>query len=211
MFAKLGRLLVQGYGLLVSVACGGFLGANLAAFAPAINEFFIHPQSRATPPEIYRRWIHGGWLVGAGFAFVASLLEARRRHSGRRPAKRKPDNQSSLQSDHHPRSLPGAAALGAAGGGLLGAMLGGTLLLLWFSLAYSPFSPAEWGSSVTLETNRMIPRSSGSPRGWAVHTTNHPVALYLFLVPTLAGAASGALLAGVGKIVEKIKRRQIPA
>jgi hypothetical protein len=209
MLTTLGKLLIQSYGLLLAVAFGGFLGANLAGFVPGIGEHFFNTEGRATPPEIYRRWIHGGWLVGAGLALVAGLLAARRRQAAIRPGdddRRRKRRESRLRGYSSPRTVLGAAVGGAVGFGLLGAMLGGTFLLLWFSLAYSPFSPAEWGSSVAVETERMAPRSRGVPRRSVVHATEHPVALYLFLGPTLLGLVGGTLLAGVGKMVEKSKR-----
>lgn len=188
MFSKLVRLAVRFYGLLLAVACGGFLGANLAGFVPGIREFFFNPEARATLPETYRRWMHGGWVVGAGFAIVAGLLELRGRRSARRAVNQEHGRDAPRHSYPVPRSFLGAIAAGAAGFGLLGAMLGGTFLLLWFSLTYSPFSPAGWGSSVAVETEPMVP-SRQVPRGLAVHTTDHPVALYLFVVPTLMGLA----------------------
>jgi hypothetical protein len=206
MLAKFGKLLGQGYSLLLAAACGGFLGANLAAFVPAIGEFFFNSQQRATPPETFRRWMDGGWLVGAGFALVAALVEIRRRRA-KQLASRKQGHETSAQGREHyprPRTVLGSMVAGAAGFGLLGAILGATLLLFWFSLVYSPFSPAGWGASVNLEVDRTSFPSQSPTRGRIMHTTNHPVALYLFFVPVLVGAGGGALFCGAAKLVEKV-------
>jgi hypothetical protein len=88
-------------------------------------------------------------------------------------------------------------------------MLGGSFLLLWLSLVYSPFSPAGWASSVSGE--RMRIDHSSIYKAW-VMTTNHPVALYAFGGPIVLGAVAGGLICSIGTTIEKFKNRnKIPA
>jgi hypothetical protein len=109
----------------------------------------------------------------------------------------------------HPPTVPShhgvlaSAGIGAACCGLLGATLGGTFLLLWFSLAYSPFSPG-WDRTLAVERDRTVSRS----RVRWVHTTKHPFALSAFFVPTALGATSGAVIGGVGSMTQTWNRKR---
>jgi hypothetical protein len=196
MFRKAGELLVQGYFLLLTVAVGGFVGANFAVFVPVIAEIFFNPSGRATQPATYLRWIHAGWLVGAAFALVGSVLQ--RRRSMQRKSRTEHHSATSAEAVTTPRGVLASAGVGALCCGLLGAMLGGSFLLLWFSLAYSPFSP-NWDRTIAVERDRTFPQRSGH---W-VHTTTNPIALGLFFGPMVAGAASGAVLGGVSALRRK--------
>lgn len=200
MFRNLGKLLAKGYSVVLAIAAGGFIGANFAVFVPGIADFFFNPEGKTTQPATYLRWAHGGWLIGAGVALVGAVLQWRRfanrtadeeQHRKRR--------QALLQADPSPRGVLASAGLGAVCCGLLGAMLGGTFLLLWFSLAYSPFS-TSWDRTMAVERDRTLPRR----RAQWVHTTEHPVALYAFFVPTVFGATSGAVIGGVGALTQKL-------
>jgi hypothetical protein len=204
MFGNLGKLLVNGYVLLLTVAAGGLVGANAAAFVPAIAEFFFNPEGRATQPATYLHWMHGGWLIGAAFAVLGAFM--RRRRSADRlhsQQQHRRAGHTSAETAHSPRGLLASAGVGAFCCGLLGAMLGGSFLLLWFSLAYSPFSPG-WEKSLALKPNGL---SGGVRRHWA-HTTSHPVALLAFFGPIALGAASGAVLGGVSSVLRKPHGKQ---
>jgi hypothetical protein len=208
MLTKLGTLLVKGYGFLLAVAFGGFVGANLAGFVPGIGEFFFNPDNRPTPPDVYMRWIHGGWLTGAALATVAGLLHMLRQRStakSKGTGNNKQRRKARLRDYPSPGTVLGSAAAGGVGGGFLGMFLGSTLLFFWFSLAYSPFAPAEWGASISVERVERPERSAGD--ALVRHGTNHPIALYLFLGPTLTGLTAGGLLGGICKAVEKAKHR----
>jgi hypothetical protein len=203
MLWNLGKLVASAYVLLLTVAAGGLVAANMAAFVPAIAEFFFNPEGRATQPATYLRWMHGGWLIGAAFALLGAILRPRRsadRAGEERCAKQAPMHRETLRS---PRGVLASAGVGALCCGLLGAMLGGSFLLLWFSLAYSPFSPG-WDKSLALKRDQ---NSSGMRRHW-VHTTSHPVALFAFFGPIAAGAVSGAVIGGVGSVMRKSRAQQ---
>ena len=92
-----------------------------------------------------------------------------------------------------------STALGGLGGALLGGMLGGTFLLLWFSIAYSPFAPRLWVSSLTVERQR----AGSSVRIEPVTATNHPTAQIAFGAPLLLGAITGAVFGGVAGVTEE--------
>lgn len=196
MISKLIEFLVKGYALLLAVAVGGFLGANVAGLVAGVSRSFLDPDGRPVRAEDILAWSHWGWLIGAGLALVGGILQARR--SGLRKEDeelRRPRRWARLRSYPSPRGVLVSAALGGVGLGLLGAMLGGTFLMLWFSLAYSPFAPA-WRSAVTVERDRTMARRRGEPRSQYFHETRHPVALYAFWGPAILGAAAGVLLGG---------------
>jgi hypothetical protein len=193
MLWNLGKLLVKGYSLLLILAVGGFIGANVAGCIPTLGEFFVNPEGRATPRGTVLRWVHGGWLLGAGGALAVAIVSWRwsSTRKGNEEEQRKL-RQARPWDFPEPRGVLASAGVGAVCCGLLGALLGGTFLMLWFSLAYSPFSP-DWDRTVAVERDRAYPRSR---RGRQVHTTRHPVALYAFFAPTVLGAMSGAGLGG---------------
>jgi hypothetical protein len=76
-------------------------------------------------------------------------------------------------------------------------MLGGSFLLLWFSITYSPFAPREWVSSVSVE-RRRVDRAYEEP----LLTTDHPVALFAFFGPVALAAAGGAVFGAVNGVYE---------
>lgn len=204
MLWNLWKLLAAGYLLVLTVAAGGFVGANVAGLIPVMGEQFFDNNGRALRPETHLRWMHGGWLVGAAIFSVGGVLEARRRRTAKRTATstgddadRRRKRQARLASYPSPRTLVGSAAVGSIIGGFLGMILGGTFLLLWFALAYSPLSPPSWGASVAVESDRRVRGEYfDAPR----HTTRHPIALYAFFAPAVLGLVSGALFGGIVKI-----------
>ena len=219
MWHQSGKLLVKGYVLLLTVAAGGLVGANVAGFVPAIGEFAANAP-RAPDPKFVRSWVHGGWTVGAVLFFAGAVGQALR--SGRkghdavertaaaratqrsRPAPGRPKARDFRVTIGSRRcGILGSAGVGGLVGGFLGLMLGASLLLLWFSLAYSPFAPGGWASTVSLET---IGHGTARPRKRAL-STDHPVALYAFGGPIALGAFGGAVACGVGTAVEKWKAR----
>jgi hypothetical protein len=100
-----------------------------------------------------------------------------------------------------PAGILGSMGVGAAGGALLGLLLGGNLLLLWFSVAYSPFAPGGWASSISTEEVR----TNSSILERSVAATSHSAALYALFGPIVVGAASFALICGIGTAVRKFR------
>src|SRR5436190_17168453 len=120
MLWNLGKLLANGYFLLLTVAAGGFVGANVAAFVPVVAEFFFNPQGRATPPATMLHWLHGGWLAGAGLALMGAVLQ--RRRSANRTARKEQRHQHEALREKvtTPRGVFASAGVGALCCGLLG-------------------------------------------------------------------------------------------
>jgi uncharacterized membrane protein len=110
-----------------------------------------------------------------------------------RPPREVPERQVQSSSSGSRHGLFASAAWGAFFGSVLGALLGATFILLWFSVAYSPFSPKDWGASVTVETQR----GAAVRRERTVAVTDHPVALFAFGLPVVLGAVSGAVFGAV--------------
>jgi hypothetical protein len=217
MLSKLGNLLVQGYGLLLTVAAGGFLGAKIAGIVPALTAL-ISGSTRAPDPEFVQSWMHGGWVVGAGlFALgavgqklrpagkreLAEQLRRRRKSVSERDGSKSKGFRAAIGSQ--PCGVLGSVGVGGLVGGFLGLMLGGSFLLLWFSIACSPFAPDGWASSIFVETvgsEIRLPRER-------VATTRHPVALYAFFAPIVLGAVAGAAICGVAAAFQKAMKASV--
>jgi uncharacterized membrane protein YeaQ/YmgE (transglycosylase-associated protein family) len=175
-----------------STAVGGFLGANLAGLVGALV-VSKHTAAAVQP------WVHGGWCFGTAVAFFGAVTGRMRFINGTSQQSTRPAGERAnaagptstglwQESPTFRERVKGGLVLGLIGG-FLGAMLGGSLLMFWFSLAYSPFAPKSWVSSVKVERDD----SRGAVPRRHLHTTNHPVALGLFGVPVLIGATAGSL------------------
>jgi hypothetical protein len=192
----------------LTVAAGGLAGANLFAFVPGVVQFAVVPE-RALQPAHFARWMHAGWVVGAGIALFGAVMHrlVQRRRTGKQPRglvdRRRSRRRAAESFRHRSRSVVASVAWGGIGGGLVGAMFGASLLLLWFSLAYSPFSPAGW--SVSIERSG---RRTASGREHFVATTSHPIALWAFCGPALLGASAAAIASGVGRIAQGTQRSE---
>jgi hypothetical protein len=104
-----------------------------------------------------------------------------------------------------PCGVVGSVGVGGLVGGFLGLMLGGSLLLLWFSIACSPFAPDGWTSSIFVET---VGSEIRLPRERAA-TTRHPVALYAFFAPIVLGAVAWAAICGVAAAFQKAVKASV--
>lgn len=192
MWGTLARIVVKVYSILLLTAIGGFLGANLAGL---VSAFVVSKHTAAA----VQPWVHGGWYFGTAVAFFGAVTGRMRfingtslqstRSTGRTAAPAPPESTGSRSESPTFRDrLHGGLVLGLIGG-FLGVMLGGSLLMFWFSLAYSPFAPRSWVTSVKVERDD----SRGAVPRRHLHTTSHPVALGLFGVPVLIGATAGSV------------------
>ena len=67
MLLQLSKIILKAYMLLLTVAAGGFVGANfIAVLAGALT--FGGPKVPET--ESIQWWMHCGWVAGAGLFFV---------------------------------------------------------------------------------------------------------------------------------------------
>ncbi len=215
MWWSAAKYTVKIYALLWLTAIGGFLGANALGMVAGLLGMFLQYELQI------QWWIHAGWYAGTALAFIGAVTGNLRFHSG--PSLTyKPLNQDSERAhaeaentvpvaadtvdpdvaDRYSRRAPvwKSALIFGLLGGFLGAFLGGSLLMFWFSLAYSPYAPTGWTSTVEVKRERISPTQSGRK----VHTTSHPVALYLCVTPAVVGAVSGIVLGGVGAALGKI-------
>lgn len=209
MWFKIGKAIVVGYGILLTLAAGGFVCANLAGFVRGAFLFATtYGAERAPDASPVQTWTHSGWVLGVVVALTGVIVKMRRKSRKKSARKQKSrgdaaeQNADSQQITQTGRRLGflASTALGGLGGSLVGGMFGATLILLWFSLTYSPFAPQGWGSSVSVERRRV----TASGRREPVLTTDHPVAVYAFGIPFVLGGIAGAVFGGVGGVyVEK--------
>lgn len=210
MLLTLEKRLAQGYGLLLAMAVGGLVFANLFGLGAFLIQEVGSDSQRAASVEPYRWWMHCGWFVGVGLALTGAVTRKRASSKQTVDPQTKADKESTdlatpesgkrKKTGKRSGILSSIAFFGLAGG-FAGLMLGGSLLLLWFSLAYSPFAPAGWAGSVKVE-QRANARFIENER---VMTTTHPLALYAFGLPIAVGATTGAILGGVGAALGKVE------
>lgn len=208
MFSRLLDFVVKGYGLLLSLAAGGFIFANLFGAIVGAVQFIgglLFGNQMDFDPRVTQSWIHRGWYFGVCFALIGDVI-AFRKHRKRKASrknraqaeskKRKFNLSQKSQQDRRYGFFASAGIVGLLGA-FLGAMLGGSFLLIWFSLTYSPFAPQDWKSSVSIEQEPV--NSVGND---SIRTTDHPVALIAFVAPIVFGAAAGATVGGVCGVYE---------
>ena len=206
MWWKFGQFGVKTYGVLFITAVGGILVANVSGL---VGGLFFAEEYKS---QDVRPWLEGGWYVGTLLAFIGAVLGKVRFFSGtslgtRLSKKAEPDSsdEDATGSSAEPREPKRSGILSATAffgfiGGLLGSMFGCSLLVFWFSLAYSPFAPTTWTSSVKVKHERTEPGGRKQP----VVTTNHPVAVYLVALPAAVGVSLGAVAGGVGAAMGKV-------
>ncbi|HSG71427.1 MAG TPA: hypothetical protein VLA12_13485 [Planctomycetaceae bacterium] len=200
------------YSKLILVAVGDLVGANLAGVLGMI----LASENKA---EVIRPWTEWGWIIGTGLSVIGALTGRLRFINGqldRISARSSNDNvdseQESIISVQNSHSSESNTELKQTGffsavaffgfiGGLLGSILGGTFLLFWFSLAYSPIAPAGWAGDVKVEREVHL---TGTNTRRSILKTDNAVAIRLFLVPALIGGAIGAVAGGVGSARGKI-------
>jgi hypothetical protein len=222
MGERLIRVVAAGWGLLLGTAAGGFVGANFAGLIAGTISFFT-AGDRAPDLRPVQLWMHCGWVVGAALFLAAGIAhyakKTRRgpegndgrpgsdgkalsvRRSGRPREREANSGRFRVTIDGRPCGILGSVGVGSFMGAFLGLMLGGSLLLLWFSFTYSPFAPRDWVDSVSSRKQRV----GDGPRERRVATTQHPIALYLFFAPIAVGGAAGGLLSGAGTAFEKLR------
>lgn len=218
MGLRLGKFLLRIYLLLWISAVGGVIGANAAG---TIATLFFLEENKI---EFLRPWWHGGWYAGTLLFFVGAAWGKLRMIQGTSLGGFKGDRDgtgqvseaasenkrnTSVERKSAPKlslkvrvgSVCKGAFVGGLAGGFLGVLLGGSLLVFWFSIAYSPFAPTGRAANVVGQTN-MEPRSAQrrmrEPGARLTIRSSNRGGLYLCLVPTVIGIAAGAI--GLGTI-----------
>lgn len=197
MLFKIGKWIAIGYGLLLTLAAGGFVCANIFGLIAGVFLAAGEPKGDAA---VMQTWMHRGWYVGVALALLGAISQRARNVRKRKSQSGEPSQNQPKQASRNGRRLGFVASTlwGGLGGALLGGMFGATLILLWFSLTYSPFAPQGWVESVSVERQRTD-RAGHEER---VLTTDHPVVMYAFGVPLACGAFTGAMLGGVFRVTE---------
>ncbi len=146
---------------------------------------------------------HCGWVIGAVVAIVGVSMGKLRGGWSKEAARHPP-----WQPRHRPRDpKPRAAAAPsrrlplswnnrnafyvALISFILGGWLGGSMLLVWFSISMSPLAPVSWSQSVRTADPAEEAGSGGL-------TTKHPVPIILFLGTAAAVSLTGFVLGGLG-------------
>lgn len=196
------KRLAIGYGLLLTLAAGGLAFANLFGFAATAIQF---GGDHAPDTGAARMWMHLGWVFGVCMAATGAAIKIRKEgskpHTIETPQKEQsqeiaptqnkdPDEPSATGTRH---GLIVSAMWGGGFGTILGAALGVTFVLLWFSIAYSPFAPQDWVSSISVERQPV----STSVREEPFAVSGHPVVLFAFALPVAVGALCGAVFGGI--------------
>ncbi|MFN3189436.1 MAG: hypothetical protein ACE361_02850 [Aureliella sp.] len=198
------KRLAIAYGLLMTLAGGGLAFANIFGFVATAISFGGESAPVTTP---VRTSMNIGWIFGVGVALLGTLLNYRRQR--KRQAETQADDKKIIQPAPEPTESPkrassesrrygilASAAWGGFFGTLLGALLGASFVLLWFSMTYSPFAPQAWATSVSSERTRV----GTSARDVFIAETDHPVALYAFGFPVALGALGGAVFGGIVRV-----------
>jgi len=206
-----GRLLLR----LVQVAkyfflilLSGLVGAYAGTFVDALMQ-------NASGMARHWGWILGAVVaaIGAPFGWVSFGSDGKSRRSiFALPMQRiRTSSKGARSGITAGRERPMGAFKAAAAGGFLGLLaggaLGGTLLMVWFSIAMSPFAPTAWNRSVSLKKER--PAYIHRDRERANLSTKNPIPLTLFFgsvaVLGTAGAIAGAIFGLAGKATEAIE------
>ncbi len=200
MYLRTAVLLLKGYLLLLVTAAGALAGANIFGVLAGLATELFSDGHHAPKSDLYMWGVHGGWCIGAGIAFVGAILKHRR--SKKRDSDDPLKKRSWIQSS---RTKPSGilSSIGSFGvvGGILGLLVGGSFALLWFSVAYSPFAPKDWATSIKSMPNPKV----GAVREFSWVATSHPVAVYAFGAPIVLGVTAGAIVGGVGAAMGKVE------
>lgn len=189
--------LLMGYGLLLTLAAGGLAFANLFGVAATAIQF---GGERAPDAGVARMWMHFGWVFGVCIAAIGAAMKLRKKSSDPNPicapeeiSQTQVKDQDQTPSEGTRHGFFVSAMWGGGFGALLGAALGVTFVLLWFSIAYSPFAPQGWASSISVERQPV----STSVREEPFAVSGHPVVLFAFGLPVVVGTLSGAVFGGI--------------
>lgn len=201
MWLKIGKRIALGYGILFTLAGAGLAFANIVG---VLAHAFLFRAEQPADPSVLKMWMHGGWFFGVGIGLLPMIVKKIKMSKDQ--VSRETLNRDHQENDTPPETqespgkmteerrhgLLGSLAWGGFFGTILGAILGASFVVLWFSLIYSPFAPDRWASTVAVERQQLP-----SGRKETVLTTDHPVALYAFGIPLMLGCVAGVVTGGV--------------
>ncbi len=221
-----GQSLLKVYLGLLKIAIVGIVGANLAG----VVGMLIAAENKAeyVAPWVHGGWMVGslvglvgvltgklkfygeGWVPRrlGGRDQVEESFDAPTKRAGNLEGDRSGEEQSSASKMPTEESTEGKRSsvisstlfFGFAGG-FAGVVLGGTLLLFFFWIAYSPLASSTVAGSVEVVRERTTSHALTQP----VMKTKHPVAVWLVLAPTLLGVAVGGITGAIGAALGKVR------
>jgi len=181
------------------------------ALAGAYFGSFVDPLLRHIGQEGVGHGRCAGWMLGALTAAIGLPMgwvkiggkrfsfprRAPRRRKKILPRVRKRKASEDGQGDEPTRVGEVFKTGGTLGliGSVCGLFLGAYLVVIWFSLAMSPFAPGGWFESITFEQDshrETTPLARQDEPAMSMSTKN-PVAWYFFLSPVVILGAVGAI------------------
>ena len=201
----IGKPLVTAYGYILGVLALAFVGAQLGVLLDILLYAVGWPDALPVPAR------HVLWCVGALVAAVGLPLGKIRFFGG---------NSSKPAADEAPKELaPGtvrkSGVLSTATffgffGFACGAAIGMTLVVMWFSIASSPWPPEGWLESFEtpdIHADRHLHHRHHHDGVGA--TSSHPLLLTVGLGPavllTVLGALVGGIAAALGYVTEPVE------
>lgn len=200
---------LKGYAVLWMTAVGGIVGANILGL---IGLSFFSPDLKS---ESMVGWVHWGWYIGTGL-FLFGALTGRMRmlnqHKWSTLDKAVTDQENIASAKQESpvcetdqvecdakQGWQSWFLGGALAGGIIGFLFGASLLVFFFSWAYSPFATRDAVQAVDVVT-QSLPNSTRqhsflAAKGW--------LPVLLCLVPSAIGSTAGALLLSVLYVREK--------
>ncbi|MGI9470523.1 MAG: hypothetical protein ACR2NZ_03245 [Rubripirellula sp.] len=171
---------------------GWCVGAILAFFGAITGKLHLQWSDRFFTDSSTPRMSDASDDVSSAFSHVAkNTSAAEAEHLGDSAV-------ASLETSEPRSSFLDAVAFFGFIGGLVGALLGCSLPVFYFSLALSPLSPS-WASSINVE--RQSPVSKAADQALV---SRDSLVSSIVLLPTILGVSAGAILGGVGAYRGKI-------
>lgn len=200
------------YAYVIVIFAAAFICAGLGSFVDMLVQA-IKIELPGSWPVRHWLWIGGavfgaigyplGWIAVDGHKFRSFQNGLDREQDSNEPDSEQDYGMDENEIEVPSRVLPTAAMFGLLGA-FMGLFLGGSLLLIWFSLSMSPWPPAGWLESVSAKSADLS-SPHGSPDRESGFTTSYPVAIYCFLGPIALLGILGVFVGGVGSACGWIK------
>lgn len=185
MFSRMIHYFFRIYGMLLATAVGGLTGAYV--FAKTSDKYYQMLGGMADRTDTIIWWQYCGWILVGGVFLCMRIYQIRNPRVNLTNVaaeqlinlKQKGDEQEdqtppeiSVEPAAQPLSPRSEVLIIIFLGGFMGALMGVSLLLIWYSLTWSPFYPAGDSDSISIKLN---------------------VSLYLVGITAVLGAASSVV------------------
>ncbi len=166
VFSRMIHYFFRIYGMLLATSVGGLTGAY--AFAKTSRIFYQTQGGMADRTDTITWWQHCGWILVGGIFLIMRIYQIRNpRVSLTNVAAEQLVNLKKKGDEQEDQTPPEKSAEPAAQplnpwvevviiiwlGGFMGALMGVSLLLIWYSLTWSPFYPASDSDSISINLN----------------------------------------------------------